>query len=366
MKRLIEVLLCIAMFLMAGCNPQNPEPAPTPEPDPTTITSTVYTNKSPMFSNPYRPKIEFFSDGTFVMTESLLDAMGTYKGTYTLEDNKYYRCKVAQTSFSGYAGDDVTEIVFVVIDDERLMLDSNLCGSTVDDVFVKGNVTDPVPTPTPEPTPDPTPEPTPDPDPVGYVYNNTAVNRFSPGLQPVLTLYEDGTFNYLENFFEGMINFSGTYKESDGTIVCTTEKADNPNFTEKPVIEFCRVDEKHLVVRTQLSGTFMSDVYVLGEPQAPVEYHSTAIERYNIGLEPVLYLYPDGFFRMYENALAGMVDYFGTYTEEAGTYHLTAILGNFKGDPKPAAMTFTRLSESMLRIENFIYGTQEGDTFIKK
>ena len=81
----------------------------------------------------FLPKVYFDGKGNFVFTENLYAGMGEYKGTYVKEDN-YYTCKVT-SAFEGFAGDDVKEIVFKVVDDTTIKLKTQLCMSAPGDLF---------------------------------------------------------------------------------------------------------------------------------------------------------------------------------------------------------------------------------------
>lgn len=95
----------------------------------------TFTNvQSKSFVEGYEPEITFMNDGTFEMTENLLAGMGTYKGIW-LYDGNQYRCKVQEVSFSGFAGDNVSEIAFHYGTDGILYLNTDLCGSRAGHVF---------------------------------------------------------------------------------------------------------------------------------------------------------------------------------------------------------------------------------------
>ena len=83
-----------------------------------------------------RPTVYFDGAGNFVFTENCYSGMGKYKGTYTRDDDDHYICKVTDaSSMQGYAGDDVEEIVFKILDDNTLRLKTPLCMSKANDLF---------------------------------------------------------------------------------------------------------------------------------------------------------------------------------------------------------------------------------------
>ena len=99
------------------------------------------------------PTAVFNSDGTFEVTENLLSRMGKYSGIYQYDGNQY-QCKVQSADFSGFKGDDVKFIRFNV-NDEGIVLLTELCGSGTGDQFVEGKASA-KPSVTPEPTPETT------------------------------------------------------------------------------------------------------------------------------------------------------------------------------------------------------------------
>ena len=84
----------------------------------------------------FKPSIYLDGNGHFVFTENCYAKMGEYKGTYTRDDDDHYICKVTDaSSMEGFAGDDVKEIVFKILDDKTLRLKTPLCMSEANDLF---------------------------------------------------------------------------------------------------------------------------------------------------------------------------------------------------------------------------------------
>ena len=76
----------------------------------------------------FQPSV-FFDSGFFTFTENVYSGMAQYKGTYDIKDNYIY-CTVTDASgMKGYAGQDVKEIVFKIVDDETIKLKTQLCMS---------------------------------------------------------------------------------------------------------------------------------------------------------------------------------------------------------------------------------------------
>ncbi|MBE6712221.1 MAG: hypothetical protein E7580_01735 [Ruminococcaceae bacterium] len=86
------------------------------------------------FSKGYEPKLVLNKDGTFVFVENLAAGMGTYRGTYQILWD-HVQLLVTETDFSGFAGDDVKLIDFIIKDPDTLTLNTELCMSFPGDVF---------------------------------------------------------------------------------------------------------------------------------------------------------------------------------------------------------------------------------------
>ena len=81
----------------------------------------------------FQPSV-FFDSGFFTFTENCYDSMRQYKGIYDIKDGYYY-LTVSEHNLQGYAGQDVTEIVFKIVDEKTLKLKTQLCMSTNGDLF---------------------------------------------------------------------------------------------------------------------------------------------------------------------------------------------------------------------------------------
>ena len=87
-------------------------------------------------SDPYMPELVLNPDGTFLLTENLFAGMGHYSGTFT-SDDYILTLHVENTDFSGFAGDDVTEITFEALSEDVLQLMTDLCGSVKFDYWYR-------------------------------------------------------------------------------------------------------------------------------------------------------------------------------------------------------------------------------------
>ena len=86
------------------------------------------------WDSPYEPVLALLPTYEFELYENLFEGMGTYKGEY-YETEYGITCYVQSVNFTGYKGDDVTRIEFTKLSNGSLMLMTELCGSTVGDIF---------------------------------------------------------------------------------------------------------------------------------------------------------------------------------------------------------------------------------------
>lgn len=116
-----------------------PEPEPPPGGDPSVYG--YYECTLPDVAQEYQPRIEVFSDGTFIMTVNLYEGMGTVKGEYEQDGDMLY-CTVTERDFSGFLGDDVDYFEFWYWTDGEGYEDLNYFGDDIGmttywDVFIK-------------------------------------------------------------------------------------------------------------------------------------------------------------------------------------------------------------------------------------
>lgn len=94
-----------------------------------------YSNEG--FMDIYKPKLLLNPDGTFVFVENLYAGMGTYQGTYQIDDEQLL-LTVTSIDFDGFKGDDVELITLTINDQNTLTLNTDLCGSRKGHVFSCG------------------------------------------------------------------------------------------------------------------------------------------------------------------------------------------------------------------------------------
>lgn len=101
----------------------------------------TYRCVSTEISDQYWPNIELTSTGQAVFHANLLTGMGEAKGTYTIDGDRIH-VTVEQVSFTGFTGENVTDMMFDRISEDTLELayttpDSPIGLTNAGDRFVK-------------------------------------------------------------------------------------------------------------------------------------------------------------------------------------------------------------------------------------
>lgn len=94
------------------------------------------------FAPDYFPTLTFHEDGTFHFWANLLEGMGDVRGTWHKGDDidglPSLRLMVTETAFSGFIGDNVTQIDLIVQDQNTLVWSADTIGGTNrGDVFTR-------------------------------------------------------------------------------------------------------------------------------------------------------------------------------------------------------------------------------------
>lgn len=101
----------------------------------------IYRCVSTEISDQYWPSIELTSTGEAVFHANLLTGMGEARGAYTVEDDRIHMT-VEKVAFTGFTGENVTDLMFDRIGDDTLELsyttpDSSIGITNAGDRFVK-------------------------------------------------------------------------------------------------------------------------------------------------------------------------------------------------------------------------------------
>ena len=245
-------------FLMEGAE-SDTEPAETPE----NAEARVYESTSDSFRDPYVPSLSLFSDGTFALTENLYDGMGHYYGTYAF-DSGFLTLTVTEIDFKGFAGDDVREIHFEIMQD-GFKLKDDLCGSVKGDIFRSSDSASSSSSPfsqLPEGWYKPEQK-------VGEITEErlyqSASKQFEKPYLPSLVLRPDGSFVLTENLYEGMGNYYGTYEVDDYKLTLNVTKTDFQGFAgdDLKVIHFEALSKDVLQLIDNLCGSAAFDTCYL-------------------------------------------------------------------------------------------------------
>ena len=181
-----------------------------------------WTSYSDMFVKGYEPSIALFNDGTFYLTENLLSGMGSYTGTFEMDDAYGLVCKVKSVSFKGYKGDTVKEIRLSRVGAYQLQLETDLCGSSA------GNLFSWVPSA------------------AGAGSYISKDDNFEEVYKPAVVFNNDGTFAMKENFYEGMGRYSGAYAFDGNQWICRVQAA-NYNRTDTDFIVFSKFGDQDVI-----------------------------------------------------------------------------------------------------------------------
>lgn len=95
----------------------------------------TYKAKIKDVNDAFQPSVTFDPTGSFVFTENVYAGMAQIKGTYKIEDGRYYCTVTDNSAMKGFAGQDVKEIVFKVVDEKTIKMKTNLCMSTNGELF---------------------------------------------------------------------------------------------------------------------------------------------------------------------------------------------------------------------------------------
>ena len=94
---------------------------------------------------------------------------------------------------------------------------------------------------------------------------------FPDEYRPTLVLHPDGTFSLTENLLEGMGHYTGTYEQSEETLLCHVEVCDFDDGTgsiagaQCKEIPFAKQADGSLTLEVYLCGSFENDSFLLQE-----------------------------------------------------------------------------------------------------
>lgn len=247
-------------FILEGSVPDS-VPEHTPDPS----EARVYESTNDSFRAPYVPSLSLFSDGTFAFTENLYDGIGHYYGTYAF-DSGSLTLTVTEIDFKGFAGDDVRQIHFEILQDGFKLRD-DLCGSVKGDIFrssesPSSDIASSDPSTLPPGWYRPVQE-------VGEIteerlYQSTN-KQFEKPYLPSLVLKPDGTFVLTENLLEGMGSYFGTYEVDEYKLTLNVTKTDFKGYAgdDIKVIHFEALSKDVLQLIDNLCGSAAFDSWVL-------------------------------------------------------------------------------------------------------
>ena len=190
-----------------------------------------------------------------------------------------------------------------------------------------------------EPEPAPAPSPTPQqPDETEKITTETYYcisGSYADPYRPKLMVMSDGTFVYVENLYEGMGEYRGTYTIEGGEIICNVEYVGFGGYAGDDVTEIrFRAEGDVLVLDRDLCSSFKGYLFSDDLSKIPEQtlsaYYSQA-GRFDKNNEPNVIFFEDGSFLFYEATKEGFGAYTGTYEREDNILHLTVQSVDFTG-----------------------------------
>ncbi len=133
---------------------------------------------------------------------------------------------------------------------------------------------------------------------------------------PTLTLYDDNTFELVENVYEGMTVMKGHYATNFLEYILTVEEQsfnNNPIEVQWPSISLMTMNEDYLQLITPMSMSGFGDVF--SKDKTPVEFETYWYEVPGVAQEywTTLHLYTDRSFELDENFMEGIEIVKGVY-----------------------------------------------------
>ena len=208
-------------------------------------------------------------------------------------------------------------------------------------------------------------------------YYSTSENFSDPYL-PSITFYSDGTFIMIENLYEGMGQYEGTYTYDGNYYECTVTSKDFSGFAGDDVklIEFARFDASLITLLTDLCGSRAKDIFSLNKGSQSSTTSSTTAQSdswpeiyissndsFSDPYCPTLKLNQDGTFELTENLYEGMGHYKGHYTRQDINLTLyveeTDFMG-FAGDDV-TVIEFETMSKDVVQLMTDLCGSRRFD-----
>ena len=191
---------------------------------------------------------------------------------------------------------------------------------------------------------------------------------YADAYRPKLLLLSDQTFVYIENLYEGMGEYRGTYAIEGGQIICSVESVGFEGFAGDDVTEFrFSVKEDMLELDrdlcSSLAGYLYSDDLAMIPEHTLSAYYSEA-ERFAKNNEPNVIFFDDGTFLFYEVTKDGFGSYSGTYVREDNILHLTVQDVDFSGKGSDVKeITMEIVNDEELELQTDLCRSLAGDLF---
>ena len=185
--------------------------------------------------------------------------------------------------------------------------------------------------------------------------------------EPSLMLFQDGTFEFTENCYEGLKIYKGSFSADATTLKCKVTEQKPAGF-DKSELTFKRINDSILEIQDNICATMAGDLFVfVNQFKAYGTFVSTSknfVENY----EPYITFKDDGTFEMTENLLSGMGNYTGIYQYDGNAFVCKVQTVSFSGYAGADAkqIYFRKLAADRIYLCGNLCGSAAGDNFVAK
>ncbi|MBR0229802.1 MAG: Ig domain-containing protein [Erysipelotrichaceae bacterium] len=199
-------------------------------------------------------------------------------------------------------------------------------------------------------------------------YNVLADSITSEQYYPTLTLYSNGTFSYLENFYSGMVNMTGTYTLEDGKYVLSVKESkigqESTNI-DYPQIILVKESDEYLILKTGMVMSLFDDVLSRSKEVKPYFSYYMVDEAFVPEAYTAIHIYTNRTYELSENYFEGYEIVKGVYdTDNNGKYHFYVMEDTGRTGHNYNNLTM-QLSEEGFELLSDLYIYKKGDVFQK-
>lgn len=353
MKKLFKIFITLLMILcLFGCNGDKEEE---------NVQTNFLADKN--FINVYEclegghSEIKFNEDYTFKLFDYYLGGTVDFSGTYEVIENTV-KLTVSKVGLGGFE-----EVIFNIINDETLSLQTELFDSFIGNVYVccesiedlegaidnqRVNVEDII---------------------AGKTYHNE-IDRFGNSSPAYIVFFPDGSFEMDERQNKEYIYIHGKWEASEYKIHCSVEESETDKIKE---INFYIKDFEKLFLENDLLGSKEADIFTSEEVYlSPTESVYTINEFINASQKArgefdasKITLKSDGTFTLDEINGMGTVQVNGMYTKEDGVLMFSNFDTTLNNSSQEKVSNFECrvIDDNTLELMRDLEGSKAGDCF---